>query len=104
MARRSVTRWLAPLAIAAVAAAAYGIVASSRSAGDGSPAIAPPVATDTKADEPTKPPKRTYRVRSGDTLSAISVETGVSVGTLQELNPDLDAQALQPGQRLKLRP
>jgi LysM repeat protein len=43
-------------------------------------------------------------VRTGDTLSSISLDTGVSVDRLQELNPDVDVQALQPGQRLKLRP
>jgi LysM repeat protein len=43
-------------------------------------------------------------VRSGDTLTSISIETGVPVETLQQLNPGLDTQALQPGQRLRLRP
>jgi LysM repeat protein len=42
-------------------------------------------------------------VRSGDTLSSISLETRVSVARLQTLNPDVDIQALQPGQRLRLR-
>ena len=42
-------------------------------------------------------------MRSGDTLSAISLETGVTVERLQALNPNIDVQALQPGQHLKLR-
>jgi LysM repeat protein len=45
----------------------------------------------------------TYRVREGDTLGSISERTGRAPEELQELNPGLDAQALQPGQRLKLR-
>lgn len=45
----------------------------------------------------------TYRVRAGDTLGSIAERTGRSPEELQELNPGLDAQTLQPGQRLKLR-
>ncbi len=47
--------------------------------------------------------RKTYIVRSGDTLSAISIDTGVSIARIQALNPNVDVQALQPGQRLKLR-
>jgi hypothetical protein len=41
-------------------------------------------------------------VRSGDTLGAISVKTGIDVTTLQTLNPDLDPQTLREGQRIAL--
>lgn len=109
MARRSPARWLAPIAIVAVGAAAYGIVKSG--SGDGSslrsgtrPATQRPA--EGNARETTtqaQPTRRTYVVRSGDTLSAISIETGVPVTRLQELNPEVDVQALQPGQRLRLR-
>ena len=44
-----------------------------------------------------------YVVRSGDTLGGIAARTGVSVEKLQELNPTLDPQALQSGQRVKLK-
>jgi LysM repeat protein len=44
-----------------------------------------------------------YIVQSGDTLTAIAVETGVSVAELQELNPGIDPQILVSGQKLKLR-
>ena len=107
-ARRRPTRWLAPLAIVAVAATGYGIARSaSRSSGDGDEptrtADKPAVKTTTTAPAAREPARRTYVVRSGDTLSAISLDTGVSVERLQALNPDVDVQALQPGQRLKLR-
>lgn len=110
MARRSPARWLAPIAIVAVGAAAYGIVKSG--SGDGSPArsTARPSSqrpADGRTGETTatdaQPARRSYVVRSGDTLSSISLETGVAVARLQELNPDIDVQALQPGQRLRLR-
>ncbi len=107
---RRPTRWLAPLAIVAVAVTGYGIARNAtrggNASGDGRPAATKTrVTTSETTREPAspEPTKRTYTVRGGDTLSAISLETGVSVGRLEELNPDLDVQALQPGQRLKLR-
>jgi LysM repeat protein len=42
-------------------------------------------------------------VRSGDTLGAISLKTGIDEPTLQTLNPDLDPQTLREGQRIALR-
>jgi LysM repeat protein len=44
-----------------------------------------------------------YIVQSGDTLSGIAEETGVSVAELQALNPDIDPQILVSGQKIKLR-
>lgn len=44
-----------------------------------------------------------YVVKTGDSLSSISVRTGVSVPTLESLNPGVDPAALQTGQRLRLR-
>ena len=44
-----------------------------------------------------------YVVRAGDTLGGIAEKTGVSVEKLQELNPNVDPQALTSGQRLKLK-
>jgi LysM repeat protein len=46
---------------------------------------------------------RVYEVQEGDSLTAIAEQTGVPVETLEELNPDVDPQALIPGQKLKLR-
>ena len=54
----------------------------------------------------TSPAKRqpaTYTVKSGDTLGAIAETTGVPVETLQDLNPELDPQALIAGQKIQLR-
>lgn len=110
MARRSPARWLAPIAIVAVGAAAYGIVKSGSGDGSSSRGSTRPssqrqaggrAGAETTTD--AQPARRSYVVRSGDTLSSISLETGVAVARLQELNPDVDVQALQPGQRLRLR-
>lgn len=112
MARRSPSRWLAPVAIVAVSVTAYGILKSGGVGGDGGdsgsssrPAEQRTTGTSTGgATRKTVTARRTYVVRSGDTLSSIALETGVPVARLQSLNPDLDVQALQPGQRLNLRP
>ena len=45
-----------------------------------------------------------YIVKSGDTLSSIAIKTGVSLARIQALNPKLDSQSLQTGQRVKLSP
>ena len=46
---------------------------------------------------------KNYQVKSGDTLSAISERTGVPMSRIEELNPQIDPQALIEGQKLKLR-
>ena len=55
------------------------------------------------ATTPAKRQPATYTVKSGDTLGAIAETTGVTVATLQELNPELDPQALIAGQKIQLR-
>ena len=100
MAARSPLRLLAPIAIAVVLVGVVVVVVSSSDSGSGDKGSA------RTATAPAKkvPRKRTYRVKEGDTLTAISDKTGVSTGQLVALNPGLDPQALQPGDRLKLRP
>jgi LysM repeat protein len=46
---------------------------------------------------------KTYVVKSGDTLVSISHRTGVPVGHILALNPEVDPQILIAGQTLKLR-
>ena len=58
----------------------------------------------TPPPRPRRPPRRrTYTVKTGDTLGLIAEKTGVSVERLQELNPELDPQALLSGQKITLR-
>jgi LysM repeat protein len=46
---------------------------------------------------------RYYRVRPGDTLTAVAAKTGTSVIRLLHLNPKLQPTALFIGERIRLR-
>jgi LysM repeat protein len=45
----------------------------------------------------------TYTIEVGDTLTSISRETGVSIGQIERLNPEIDPQILVEGEKLKLK-
>ena len=101
MVARNPARYLAPVALVATVVATVVIVQDGLDSH-----------TATHARGLTQVPSRprhtastpaTYVVQSGDSLSAISVKTGVSVPTLEALNPGVDPAALQTGQRLRLR-
>ena len=56
-----------------------------------------------KESKPKRSKAATYTVETGDTLTSIAQETGVSVNRIIELNPDVDPQILATGETLKLR-
>jgi len=105
----SSARIFAPVALAICAVAVLIVIAGSGGGGDessGGSSPAADTATQTTGDTTTEPAKRqpaTYTVEPGDTLGAIAETTGVSVEMLQELNPELDPQALIAGQKIQLR-
>ena len=115
MGHNSPSRWLAPIALLAFAAAIL-IVLSSGGGGGGSDAgddtragvtaatTSDATTTGASTTETTPSKRRYYRVMPGDTLSLIADRTGVALEVIEELNPGLDAQTLQTGQRIKLRP
>ena len=115
---RSPARFVAPLALVAVLFAILMIVGSSGGGDDTS--------TSTNARDETTETQRTgsddsdsdrtqterseadsgprfYRVQVGDTLGGIADKTGVPLERIEELNPDIDPQAMTAGQRIKLR-
>jgi LysM repeat protein len=114
--RPSPARLVAPLALVAFVVALLLVLGGSGAggggdggsddSGDSGAGSAEPTLTGTTTapDEP-KPKRRraTYTVEPDDTLGAISEETGVPVETIEELNPELDPQALVNGQKIKLR-
>jgi LysM repeat protein len=61
--------------------------------------------TQEKKQQTKKPrtTKKTYTVQSGDTLTSIAHKTGLTVGELQALNPEVDPQILVAGEVLKLQ-
>jgi LysM repeat protein len=110
--RRSPARWLAPLALLACIVAVYSVVNATLLSSDdkaGKPAAAQRSKSRTVSERSTTGKRRTrrrrtYTVKAGDTLSSIAVKTGVSLERIQALNPKLDSNALQTGQRVKLSP
>lgn len=101
MVARKPGRYLAPVALIAVLVAVIVIV-NGRSDGGHHTSTTPPIAHQTSVARPTPPKHRFYVIKAGDTLSGISVKTGVAIATLEALNPSLSPNALQTGDRIRL--
>ena len=106
---RNPARYLAPLAIAAVATVAYLIVHKTL-IHKHTPAPTPVVqttssgtGTGTGTTHRVSRAAKFYVVQPNDTLSKIAARTGVSISTLENLNPGVNPNALHPSQRLRLR-
>ena len=104
-------RVLAPLAFFVAATILIVIVNNSLSRDEetGSPAQNPPpaaataTATGGTATGAGPQRRRFYTIREGDTLEAIAARFGTTVDDLLTLNPGIDANALTPGQRVRIR-
>ena len=104
-----VARWLAPLALAAVIAATYLVVHKTLAPKHAAKPVIhattlPATTTRGRSKGRGHPGPRFYTVRPGDSLSEIAVKNRVPVSTLNSLNPNLNPNALQVGQRLKVSP
>jgi LysM repeat protein len=92
--RGRVGRFLAPGALAAVAAAIAAVI------------VYHPLTPGTHHAPPPHAAVRAlppyWTVRSGDTYAEIARKTGLTVAQLEAFNPDVDPLALTPGQRLDL--
>jgi LysM repeat protein len=113
---RNPARYLAPIALVVFALALLIVVSTSGGGDDGGGSSSTPASTGkrnttggtrssttTTSTTPTHVP-HFYVIKPGDNLSIIADKTGVPVARIEELNPDVDPQALVTGQRLKLRP
>ncbi len=104
---RNSARFLAPIAIAAVAVGVYVIVhdnVATTHTSTPTHRARPAVKRTRRSPPPAAGKPASYTVRSGDTLSSISSRTGVSISRLAALNPALSPPYnLQTGQRLRLR-
>jgi LysM repeat protein len=105
--QRSPIRLLAPVALIVCLAAFVLVFMSAR--GDDKPApasdtsTAPKSGTTARTTPKAKAKPATYTVKAGDNLGSIAEKTSVPVERLQELNPELDPQALVSGQKIKLK-
>jgi LysM repeat protein len=103
-------RILAALALVATVAVVFVVISSETGSDSGEPArdqAGTKARNGNNGGGANKPAqgaqKKVYEVQEGDTLTGIAAENGVSVERIEELNPDLDPQALIPGQELNLR-
>jgi LysM repeat protein len=105
MVPRNRARYLAPIALAATITATYLVVHAALSDKHATAQSQVVRHTGTTAAPAHKPASHaaSYVIKSGDTLSSISARTGVSLPTLEALNPNVNPGALQTGQRLRLR-
>jgi LysM repeat protein len=106
--RRRIGRWLAPVALITCAVAVYAVVDNtllkndSPSSSSGSTQQTTTTKSTSKKGAKARKRRRAYVVKSGDTLSAISIKTGVAMVTIQRLNPKIQADTLHAGQRVRL--
>ena len=89
---------MAPLALVAFTAVVVALATNSSGTSQTSTAS---TATRTVSHAPRH---RLVIVHTGDSLSGIAVRNGVSVARIEQLNPQLNPNALNVGQRLKLAP
>jgi LysM repeat protein len=102
--RRNPGRFLAPIALVVVIAGTYFIVQSAGKNDSHS------TSTQVKRtpEHLTRAQRhfahdRFYTVKPGESLTSIAARTGVTLSRLQALNPRVNPDSLQPGQRLRLR-
>lgn len=107
-----VARILAPVALIVLLIASYAVVTGSLSIDDDGTSAEPAQsatsgaggdggAADGDGDGAETP--KTYTVESGDVLSSIAEQFGVSVERLIRLNPDVDPNTLNAGAVIKIR-
>lgn len=111
--RHSAARYAAPAAFL-VAVTVLVLLIRSGLSGGGSPAPTPgpltrPSTASVAATTTTTAPATTtaaalyYTVQRGDTFGSIAAKEGTSVAQLQQLNPGVSSNALQVGQRLRVK-
>lgn len=102
--RRVAARLAAVLAIAIAVVALVMVVGGSLSDdGGGGGDRAERRAQQREKEAQNAQTEKVYVVQPNDTLEGIAEKTGVSVEQLQDLNPDIDPQALPSGAQLQLR-
>ena len=107
--RGSPARLLAPISLVAFIFALFIVIASSDTSDDsgdnGARGSRQTQQISTVGETGTEPrvSGSFYTVKTGDTLAAIADEVGLTLTRIQELNPDIDAQQLISGQKIRIR-
>jgi LysM repeat protein len=104
--RSRVTRWAAPVAFLAAITILALVVRAGLESGGHHHAQQPTTTVTSKkkhGHHPTQPVAKMYTVQTGDTLSVIASKTGTTVAILLKLNPHIDPQALQVGQKIRVQ-
>jgi LysM repeat protein len=96
-------RVIAPLALVIFAIVCFVVITNQDSGTSAKETSAKAAATTAAAAKAAGPKRSVYRVKAGDSFTIIAESQGIDAATLQELNPDVDPRAIQPGQKLKLK-
>jgi hypothetical protein len=110
-ARPHVARYAAPVAFLLGVTIAVLLIRSGLGGGSHAPTTVGPVtrpsttsaATTTKRGATTSPSTHFYTVQRGDTFGSISGKTGTSLADLERLNPGVNSNTLQVGQKLRVK-
>ena len=100
------TRWAAPVAFLAAITIGALVVRAGFEHGKQHRTSTPTTTVTSRKEHdhhPKQPAVRTYTVQTGDTLSVIASKTGTTVAVLLKLNPHIDPQALQVGQKIRVQ-
>lgn len=101
--RAPLARYGAPAAFLVAATVAALLIRAGLKGGD-DPKASPSKTVTTLTDTfPHSGKPAYYRIRSGDTLGAVAERFHTSVDILRSLNPRVDPNSLQLGQRLRVR-
>jgi LysM repeat protein len=102
---RNPARYIAPLALAAAVTATYLVVHDALIHKHSVSTTTTLTQTTVSRHHAPKPPSKAkfYIVKPGDSLLKIASKTGVSITTIEALNPKVNPNSLQPSQRLLLR-
>jgi LysM repeat protein len=96
-------RYLAPIALVAVSVGTYMIVHAGLQVSRPAPIPVHIVVARRHVAHAKLQRAKVYIVQPGDSLSGIAAKTGISLPTLEALNPNVPPNSLQTGQRLRLR-
>jgi len=100
-------RLIAPLAFFGAATIFIVLIQAGLNGGSSDTGtVATPTVSTTTTTTPTTSTgprkKKSYRVKSGDTLESIAAKFNTTVDDLITLNPDVDPLALSPGQKIRV--